>query len=149
MLETYTYGSKCEQKVAAAFFFKTLKTLITPKLFNYETEPLFLMPNKKVWLLALKKFSTLTKTYKKFVIYTDSFSAVKSLQGKTFRTKNIKRFHNLLADRLAKAALTSSLVARSHVCWSDFKSIVLYIYNWKELWNNETRNKLWNTSKLN
>ena len=110
--------------------------------------------------LALKKFLTLTKTNKNFIIYTDSFSAVETLQGKNFRTKNIKRFYNLLkkllpqaqvvkawipwhvgisgnerADRLAKAALTSSLVARSHVCWSYLISrVVMYIGTiWQEL----------------
>ena len=117
-----------------------LKTVITPELSDYETGPLFFNAELKGRLLPLKKFSTLTKTNKKFIIYTDSFSAALSLQGKTFRTKNIKRFYNLLkklppqiqiiiawipshvsitrneiAGKLAKAALTSSLAGRSHV----------------------------------
>ena len=57
----------------------------------------------EVVLLALKKFSTLTKIFKKFIIYTDSFSAVESLQGKTFRSKNIKRFYNLLKNNHQKS----------------------------------------------
>ena len=93
--------------------------------------------------LALQKFLTLPKTNtctcKNFIIYTDSFSTVESLRGKTFRTKNVMRFYHLLkklppqvqvviawipshvgisgnerAAGLAKAALTSSLAARSH-----------------------------------
>ena len=49
------------------------------------------------------------------------------------------------ADRLAKAALTSSLAAHSLVCWSDLKPRVdTYICTaWQALWNNETRNKLY------
>ena len=97
-------------------------------------------------------------------------SAVESLRCKTFKTKNVKRFYNLLkkippqtqlviawvpshvgisgnekADRLAKAALTSSLAAHSQVCWSDLKPRVdRYICTaWQALWNNETRNKLY------
>ena len=92
------------------------------------------------------------------------------LRCKTFKTKNVKRFYNLLkkippqtqlviawipshvgisgnekADRLAKAALTSSLAAHSQVCWSNLKPRVdTYICTaWQALWNNETRNKLY------
>ena len=95
-----------------------------------------------------------------FIVYTDSFPAVESLRGKNFRTKNVKRFYNLLkklppqdkvviawipshvgisgnerVDGLAKAALTSSLAARSHLFWSDLKPRVeMYIYTiWQEL----------------
>ena len=52
---------------------------------------------------------------------------------------------NERADGLAKAALTSSLAARSHLCWSDLKPRVdMYIYTiWQELWNSEARNKLY------
>ena len=108
--------------------------------------------------------------FKNFVIYTDSLSAVESLRCKTFKTKNVKRFYNLLkkippqtqmviawvpshvgipgnekADRLAKAALITSLTAHSQVCWSDLKPRVdTYIWKaWQALWNNETRNKLY------
>ena len=54
---------------------------------------------------------------------------------------------NERADGLAKAALSSSLTARSHICWSDLKpKIVMYIDTiWQELWNNEARNKLFET----
>ena len=46
---------------------------------------------------------------------------------------------NERVDRLAKAALISSLAASSQVCWSDLKPRVdMYICTiWKELWNNE------------
>ena len=96
-------------------------------------------------LLALKNFLTQPQS-KNFIIYTDSLSAVESLRKKTFKTKNVKRFYNLLkkippqtqlviawvpshvgipgiekADLLAKAALASSLAAHSQVCWSDLK----------------------------
>ena len=120
-------------------------------------------------LVSLKKFFNLPQS-KNFIIYTDSLSAVESLRCKTFKTKNVKRFYNLLkkippqtqmviawipshvglsgnekADRLAKAALTSSLAAHSQVCWSDLKPRVdTYICTaWQALWNNETRNKLY------
>ena len=120
-------------------------------------------------LLTIKKFLTLPQ-YKRFIIYTDSLSAVESLRNKTFKTKNVKRFYNLLkkippqtqlviawvpshvgisgnekADRLAKAALTSSLAAHSQVCWSDLKPRVdTYICTaWQALWNIETRIKLY------
>ena len=55
---------------------------------------------------------------------------------------------NERSDGLAKAALTSSLAESLHVCWSDLKSRVdnAHLHNlaqWQELWNNETRNKLY------
>ena len=141
--EAYTDGSKSEQKVAAAAFFtkdpdnpKTTRLRDGSSVFNAELEGI---------LLALKKFLTLSQP-KNFIIYTDSLSAVEGLRNKTFKTKNVKRFYNLLkkispqtqlviawvpshvgisgnekADRLAKAALTSSLAAHSRVCWSDLK----------------------------
>ena len=92
--EAYADGSKCEQKVAAATFYPiypddpgTTWLRGGSSVFNAYLEGI---------LLALKKFLTLTKTNKKFIIYTDSLSAFESLQGETFWTKNIKRFYNLL-----------------------------------------------------
>ena len=77
--------SKCEQKVAAATFHPkdpkppgTIRLRDGSSVFSVALE---------CRLLALNKFSTLTKTNKKFVIYTDRFSAVESLQGKTSQTK--------------------------------------------------------------
>ena len=136
--EAYTDGSKSEHKVAAAAFFT--KVPDNPKItrlrdgssvFNAELEGI---------LLTIKKFLTLPQ-FKNFVIYTDSLSAVESLRSKTFKSKNVKSFYNLLkkippqtqlviawvpshvgipgnekADRLAKAALTSSLAAHWQVC---------------------------------
>ena len=168
--EAYTDGSKCEQKVAAAAFYPedpddpgTTRLRDGSSVFNAELEDLH---------LTLKKFVTMYKSRKNFIVYTDSFSAVESLRGKSFRTKNVKRFYNLLkklppqvqvviawipshvgisgnekADGLAKAALTSSLTAHSHICWSDLKpKIVMYIDTiWQELWNNEARSKLFKT----
>ena len=165
--EAYTDGSKSEHKVAAAAFFtkdpddpKTSRLGDGSSVFNAELEGI---------PLIIKKFLTLPQ-YKRFVIYTDSLSAIESLRNKTFKTKNVKRFYNLLkkippqtqlviawvpshvgipgnekADRLAKAALTSSLGAHSQVCWSDLKPRVdTYICTaWQALWNNETINKLY------
>ena len=165
--EAYTDSSKIEHKVAAAAFFTKDRDnpKITPlrdgsSVFNAELEGI---------LLTIKKCLTLQQ-FKNFVIYTDSFSAVESLRCKTFKTKNVKSFYKLLkkippqtqlviawvpshvgipgnekADRLAKAALTSSLAAHSQVCWSDLKPRVdTYICTaWQLLWNNETRNKLY------
>ena len=141
--EAYTDGSKSEHKVAAAAFFakdpdnpKITRLRDGSSVFNAELEGI---------LLCLKKFLTLPQS-------------------------NVKRFYNLLekippqaqmviawipshvgipgnekADRLAKAALTSSLAAHSQVCWSDLKPRVdTYICTaWQTLWNNETRNKLY------
>ena len=159
--EAYTDGSKSEHKVAAAAFFpKEPDNPKTTRLRDAQLQGI---------LLALKKFLTLPQS-KNFIIYTDSLSAVESLRCKTFKTKNVKRFYNLLkkippqtqlviawvplhagisgnekADRLAKAALTLSLAAHSQVCWSDLKPQVdTYICTaWQALWNNETRNKLY------
>ena len=91
--EAHTDGSKSKHKVAAAAFFT--KDLDNPKItrlrdgssvFNAELEGI---------LLTLKKFLTLPQ-FKNFVIYTDSLSAVESLRSKTFKTKNVKSFDNLL-----------------------------------------------------
>ena len=165
--EAYTDGSKSEHKVAAAAFFtkdadnpKTARLRDGSSVFNAELEGI---------LLTIKKFVTLPQ-YKRFIIYTDNLSAVESLRNKNFKTKNVKRFYNLLkkippqtqlviawvpshvgipgnekADRLAKAALASSLAAHSQVCWSDLKPQVdTYICTaWQALWNDETRNKLY------
>ena len=92
--EAYTDGSKCEQKVAAAAFYhedpddpRTTRLRGGSSVFNAELEGLH---------LALKKFLTLYKSRKNFIVYTDSFYAVESLRGKSYRAKNIKRFYNLL-----------------------------------------------------
>ena len=88
--EAYTDGSRCEQKVAAAAFY--MKDPDDPgitrlrdgsSVFSAELEGLHLAP---------KKFLTMYKYRKSFIVYTVSFSAVESLRGKNFRTKNIKRF---------------------------------------------------------
>ena len=166
MKPTQTVQRSYTKLAAAAFFTKDPDNPKTARLrdgssvFNAELEGI---------LLTIKKFLTLQQ-FKNFVIYTDSLSAVESLRCKTFKTKNVKRFYNLLkkippqtqlviawvpshvgipgnerADRLAKAALTSSLAAHSQVCWSDIKTRVdTYICTaWQTLWNNETRNKLY------
>ena len=94
VFETHIDGSKYEQKVAAVTFYPedsdnpgAIPLRDGSSVFNAELEGI---------LLALNKFSTMTKTYKKFIIYTDSFSVVESLQGKTFRIKNSKCFYNIL-----------------------------------------------------
>ena len=160
--EAYTDSSKSEHKVAAdkdPDNPKTTRLRDGSSVFNAELESI---------LLALKKFLSLPQS--KNFIYTDSLSAVESLRCKTFKTKNVKRFYNLLkkippqtqlviawvpshvgisgdekADRLAKAALTSNLAAHSQVCWSDLKPQVdtCICTAWQALWNNETRNKLY------
>ena len=87
--EAYTDGSKCEQKVAAAEDPDdpgTVRFRDGSSIFNGVLEGIF---------LVLRKFLILTKTKKNFIICTDSFSAVESLQGKMFRTKNIRPFYNL------------------------------------------------------
>ena len=92
--EAYTYGSKCEQKVAAAAFYPEdpdnpgiICLRDCSSVFNAELEGI---------PLALKKFLNLSKSTQNFVIYTDSFPAVESLRGKHFQNKNVKRFYNLL-----------------------------------------------------
>ena len=163
--EAYTDRSRCEQKVtAAAFYLKdpdnpgTIRLRDGSSSFNAELEGIN---------LALKKFVTLSKTNKHCIISTDSFSAVERLRGKTFQTKNVRRFYKLAtaspkvviawipshvsisgnkgADGLEKVALTSSWAALSHVCWSDLKRRVdMYIRTvWQELWNYESGNKLY------
>ena len=92
--EAYTDGSKCEQKVAAAAFYPedphdpgTTRLRDGSSVYNAELKGLH---------LALKKFLTLYKSRRNFIVYTDSFSAVDSLRGKSFRAKNVKYFYNLL-----------------------------------------------------
>ena len=91
--EAYTDGSKSKHKVAAAAFFtkdpdnpKTTRLRDGSSVFNAELEGI---------LLSLKKFLTLPQ-FKNFIFYTESLSAVKSLRCKTFKTKNVQRFYNLL-----------------------------------------------------
>ena len=65
-------------------------------------------------------------------------------------TSHVDISGNERAYGLAKAALTSSLFAHSNICWSDLKvvkpKIVMYIDTiWQGLWNNEARNKLFET----
>ena len=76
--EAYTDGSKCEQKVATAIFYpkdtensRAVRFQDGYSVFNAELEGI---------LLALKNFPSLTKINETFIIYTDSFSAVESLQ---------------------------------------------------------------------
>ena len=92
--EAYTDGTKCEQKVAATtFHFKdpdnsgAVRLRDGSSVFNVELDGI---------LLAIKKFLALIKSYKKFIIYTDRFSAVESLRGKNLPIKKTKRFYNLL-----------------------------------------------------
>ena len=151
--EAYTHRSKCEKKVAAATFYPkdpdnsgAFRLIDGSSVVNAELEGIH---------LALKKFLTLTKTNKKSIIYTHSFPVVESWLGKTFRSKNIKRFYNLSekitttnpnnhvgiignerADRLAKAVLSLTLAPFAHVCWSDLKSKAnMYIGT---IWNSGT-----------
>ena len=51
---------------------------------------------------------------------------------------------NERADGLAKAALISRLIARSHICWLDLKPKIDMCIDtvWEEILNNEARNKL-------
>ena len=94
--EAYTDGSNCEQKVAAAAVYpedpddpRTTRLRDGSSVFNAELEGLH---------LALKKFFTLYKSRKNFIVYTDSFSAVESLRAKSYRAKNVKRLYNLLKN---------------------------------------------------
>ena len=91
--EAYTDGSKSEHKVEAAAFFtkdpdnpKITRLRDGSSVFNAELEGI---------LLSLQNFLALSQP-KNFIIYTDSLSAVESLRCKTFKTKNVKRFYNLL-----------------------------------------------------
>ena len=158
--ETYTDGSKCEQKVAAGTFYPkepensgAVRLRDGSSVFNTELEGI---------LLALKNFSTLTKTNKKFIIYTDSFSAVEILGGKNLSIQKHQRFLQPLqklppqiqitiawtpshvsiigherADKLLKTVLSSRVAPFSRLCWSDLKSKVnniMYIGTiWQEL----------------
>ena len=110
--EAYTDGSKSEYKVAAAAFFtkdpdnpKTTRLGDGSSVFNAELEGI---------LLTIKNFLTLPQ-YKRFIIYTDSLSAVESLRNKTFKTKNVKRFYNLLKKIPPQTQLVIAWVP-SHVC---------------------------------
>ena len=64
--EAYTDGSKCEQKVAAATFYP--EDPDNPGAIRLRDGSSVFNPKLDGILLALKKFSTLTKTYKKLII---------------------------------------------------------------------------------
>ena len=109
--EAYTDGSKSEHKVAAAAIFtkdpdnpKITRLRDGSSVFNAELEGI---------LLSLKKFLTLPQ-FKNFIIYTDSLSAVESLRCKTFKTKNVKRFYNLLKKIPPQAQMVIAWIP-SHV----------------------------------
>ena len=75
-------------------------------IFNAELEGLH---------LALKKFLTLYKSRKNFIVYTDSFSAVESLRGKSYRAKNVKRVYNLLKKLPPQVQVVMSWHGSTHM----------------------------------
>ena len=88
--KAYTDGSQREQKVAVATIFpEEPEHSLAVRLRDGSS---VLMPNLNIILLDLKKFSILAKTNKKFIIYTDRFSAVQSLRGKPFRSRKRQAF---------------------------------------------------------
>ena len=164
--EAYTDGSKHDDKVGAAAHFPShpdrpsaVRLRDTSSVFNAELEGI---------LLALRRFKTVARHRKYFVIFTDSLSATQAVREKNFKNKNIVRILNLIrsfpsqvrisfvwipahvgirgneiADNLAKEAL-SRAVDLNYLSWSDVKSNVTTYVNrlWQEDWDGELLNKL-------
>ena len=127
-------------------------------------------------LLALEKCSTFTNINKEVIIYTDRLPAVENpARKKNYRSKKYQAFlqppkklppqikiilarisshvgiiRNEETDRLAKAALSSSVAPLSRICVSDLQSKAnMYIDTiWQELWNSENRNKLYEKLRI-
>ena len=165
--EVYTDGSKRERKVAAAAF--------SP---NYPEDPsvLRLRDGSSVFsaelegiLLALRKIKILSRKNEKFVIFTDSLSAIQAIQNKNFKNNNVKRIYNLVksitsqvslflvwipahvgiqgnekADQLAKSTLEKSENKNHYLCWSDLKPEVNKYINdiLQKEWDGDVANKL-------
>ena len=165
--EMFTDGSKQDAKVSAACFLPNdpnhpLSTRLRDdsSVFNAELQGI---------LLALEKMKKMTKSYKKFVLYIDSLSAVMAIENKNFKNKNVRRIYNIIkslpsrvcisfvwipahvgiagnesADRLAKAALSGTQSTSNMLCWSDLKPKVENYVNtsWQRDWDGEVENKL-------
>ena len=165
--EIFTDGSKQDAKVSAACFIPSdpsnpLSTRLRDdsSIFNAELQGI---------LLALGKIKNMSKSHKKFVIYTDSLSALLAIQNRNFKSKNVRRVFNTIkgispkvcisfvwipshvgitgnenADRLAKAALFGTQNTKLFICWSDLKpKIDKYINDiWQRDWDGEVQNKL-------
>ncbi|GFO27747.1 ATP-binding cassette sub-family a member 3 [Plakobranchus ocellatus] len=119
--------------------------------------------------LALTEIKKLTKYHKNFVIYSDSLSALQTIQSKNFKVIDIRGLYNLIqkfppyvhisfvwipahvgiqgnenVDKLAKAALNRTSTSRKLICYSDLKpKINTYIKSvWQRDWDAEGANKL-------
>ena len=163
--EIFTDGSKQDAKVSAACFIPNepnnpLSTRLRgdSSIFNAELQG-----------VLLGKIKKMSKSHKKFVIYTDSLSALLAIQNRNFRSKNVRRVLNMIrgissrvyisfvwipshvgisgnesADRLAKAALFGTENTKHFICWSDLKPKVDKYINdiWQRDWDGEVQNKL-------
>ncbi|GFN98582.1 Pol-like protein [Plakobranchus ocellatus] len=106
-------------------------------------------------VLALTEIKKkLTKYHKNFVVYSDSLSALQSIQSKHFKVNSVRRLYNSIrkllpyvhisfvwipahvgiqgnenVDKLAKATLNRASCSGKLICWSDLKpKINTYIH---------------------
>ncbi|GFO04504.1 ribonuclease hi [Plakobranchus ocellatus] len=163
----FTYGSKLEEKVAAATYFpehpdclKATRLRGGASVFSAELEGI---------ALALTEIKKLTKYHKNFVIYSDSLSALQAIQSKNFKVIDIRRLYNLIqkfppyvhisfvwipahvgiqgnenVDKLVKVAVYRASCSGKVICWSDLKSKTnAYIHSvWQKNWEAEGASKL-------
>ncbi|GFN74257.1 Gag-Pol polyprotein [Plakobranchus ocellatus] len=90
----YTDGSKLEERVATAAYFperpdcsKATCLRDGASVFSAELEGI---------TLVLTEIKKLTKYHKNFVIYSDSLSALRAIQSKSFKVKDFRRLFNLM-----------------------------------------------------
>ncbi|GFO15241.1 Pol-like protein [Plakobranchus ocellatus] len=163
----FTDGSKLEEKVTAAAYFpehpdrsKATRLRDGASVFSAELEGI---------ALALTEIRKLSKYHKKFVIYSDSLSALQAIQSTNFKVIDIRRLYNLIrkfpphvhisfvwipahvgiqgnenVDKLAKAALNRASCSGKLIRYSDLKPKINSYINpvWQKNWDAEGANKL-------